>query len=60
MENKNAETEDMDAETQEWMDAELVPPLEPYDWGDGNPETLGRGRVEYVRGDGWVVTERAE
>lgn len=31
----------MDAETRAWMDAELAPPLEPYDWGDVDPETVG-------------------
>lgn len=52
--------EALDAETRAWMDAELAPPLEPYEWGDVDPEALGQGRVEYVPGEGWVVTEQAE
>ncbi len=52
---------EMDAETRAWMDAELAPLLEPYEWGDVDPETLGQGRVEYVQGQGWIVTgEQAE
>ena len=50
----------VDAETRAWLDAELAPPLEPYDWGDVDPEALGNGGVAYVPGEGWVVTERAE
>ena len=46
----------VDDETRAWMDAELTPPLEPYEWGEGiDPETLGEGRLEYVRGRGWIV-----
>lgn len=52
--------EGMDAESKSWLDAELAPPLEPYDWGDVNPEALGQGRVEYVAGEGWVVVEGNE
>jgi DNA-binding Xre family transcriptional regulator len=26
--------EEMDAETKAWLDADLAPPLEPYDWGE--------------------------
>lgn len=48
--------EEVDAETWAWMNAELAPPLEPYEWGDIDPETLGQGRVEYVQGQGWVIT----
>lgn len=48
--------EEVDAETRAWLDAEPAPPLEPYDWGDVDPETLGQGRVEYVQGKGWIVT----
>ena len=47
----------MDDETQAWLDAEFAPPLEPYEWGEGvNPEKLGQGRLEYVRGRGWIVS----
>ncbi len=42
------------------MDAELAPPLEPYDWNGVDPEALGNGGMEYIPGEGWVVTEQAE
>ncbi len=30
--------EEMDSETKAWLEADLAPPLEPYDWGeDGVP-----------------------
>ncbi|MBC7541171.1 MAG: hypothetical protein H7338_00420 [Candidatus Sericytochromatia bacterium] len=32
----------MDAESTAWMAADLAAPLEPYDWGDVDPLTLGR------------------
>lgn len=31
----------MDEETRVWLDAALAPEIEPYDWGDVDPETLG-------------------
>ncbi len=34
--------EEMDAEAKAWLQADLAPPLEPYDWGDIDPSTLGR------------------
>ena len=49
----------VDAETRAWMDAELAPLPEPYDWYGVDPEALGNGEVEYVPGEGWVVTEQA-
>lgn len=32
----------VDEETQAWMDADLAPPLEPYDWGGVDPLSLGK------------------
>ncbi len=49
------ERQEMDDETRVWLDAELAPPLEPYDWGDADPEALGKGSLEYVAGEGFVV-----
>lgn len=46
-----------DEETQAWLDAPLAPPLEPYDWGDVDPKTLGQGQVRYVQGRGWTITD---
>lgn len=48
--------EEMDAETRAWMDAELAPPLEPYEWGDVDPETIGES-VRYDPKKGWLVGE---
>lgn len=42
---------EMDEETRAWLDAELTPPLEPYDWGGEDPLAYGQ-RVEYVPGEG--------
>ena len=32
----------LDDETQGWLAASLEPPMEPYDWGDVDPSTLGQ------------------
>ena len=42
------EFEEMDLETRAWHDADLAPPLEPYDWGDLNPNTLGRAVINGI------------
>ncbi|MBF6594554.1 MAG: helix-turn-helix transcriptional regulator [Thermaceae bacterium] len=44
----------MDEETRAWMDAGLAPALEPYDWGNTNPNRIGKP-VKYVPGVGLVV-----
>jgi predicted DNA-binding antitoxin AbrB/MazE fold protein len=45
--------EDLDAETDEWLDADLVEDLPPYDWGkQGIPP--GK-QVNYAPGVGFVV-----
>lgn len=49
------EEQEMDAETRAWMEADLAPPLEPYEWG---PEGPPKGNpVRYVAGQGWMVYE---
>ena len=53
-----ADPVETDVETKAWMDAELAPPLEPYDRGKVDPETLGEGSLEYVAGEGFVVVEQ--
>jgi hypothetical protein len=32
----------LDDETRAWLDADLTPPLDPYDWGGIDPETVGK------------------
>ncbi len=54
---REPDPEPMDDETKVWMDAELAPPLKPYDWGDVDPETLGEGSVEFIAGEGFVVVK---
>jgi hypothetical protein len=44
--------EPMDAETRAWLEADLAPPLEPYDFGGEDPETLGEP-LRYEAGRGW-------
>jgi hypothetical protein len=53
-------TTDIDAESRVWLDADLAPPLEPYDWGDIDPMTLTSGRVEYVPGEGLMILDSSE
>lgn len=43
----------------EWLEADLDPYLEPYDWGDQDPMASGES-VRYVPGVGWVVGEEEE
>lgn len=50
---------EMDEETRAWLDAELTPPLEPYDWGGEDPLAYGQ-RVEYVPGEGLYVIDDEE
>lgn len=53
---REVDPEPMDEETKAWLDAPFDPPLEPYDWGDVDPEALG----EPLRFDpkrGWVECE---
>ena len=40
--------EEMDLETRAWHEADLAPPLEPYDWGDLDPNTLGRAVINGI------------
>lgn len=55
---READPVEMDDETKAWLDAELAPPLEEYDWGDVDPEALGEGHLEYVAGEGFVVVKQ--
>lgn len=39
---KTQETDpELDQEIHEWLEADLAPPLEPYDWGDEDPLAYG-------------------
>jgi hypothetical protein len=53
---KPAETETMNPEDQDWLETDLshISELEPYDWGDIDPTTLGKP-VHYEPGIGFVV-----
>ncbi len=46
----------MPAETQTWLDADLsrLGEVEPYDWGDADPTTLGEP-VSHEPEKGWTV-----
>jgi hypothetical protein len=44
--------QDLDEESQMWLEAELAPSL-PYEWGDIDPMKLGEP-LRYVKGKGWV------
>lgn len=52
--------ESMDAETKAWMDSDLsrLGEYEPYDWGDTDPETLGKP-IYYSPGKGFMVDDDA-
>ena len=43
----------MDEETRTWLDAALAPEIEPYDWGDVDPEGLGEP-LSFDAEKGWV------
>ena len=49
----------LDAESHVWLEADLTPPLEPYEWGETDPNTLGKP-VRYVAGVGIVVVGEDE
>ena len=36
-----ASLQTLESESRTWLAADLAPPLEPYDWGDINPDDLG-------------------
>ncbi len=46
--------EPMDEETRAWLDAALTPEVEPFDWGETDPEAIGE-EVSYEPGKGWVM-----
>ncbi len=52
--------DEVDAETRAWMDSDLsrLGEIEPYDWGDQDPNTLGQPVT--VTPDGRVVIGKAE
>ena len=51
-------SEAVDEESAAWLNADLsnLGAYEPYDWGDEDPETLGKS-VAYVPGEGLLVEE---
>ncbi len=46
--------QELDEESRLWLEADLAPPMEPYDWGDVDPNTLGKP-ILYVPGEGIMV-----
>lgn len=44
----------IDVETRMWLEADLAPPLEPYDWGEADPEMIGEP-LRYEPGKGWIT-----
>ena len=48
--------EEIDAETRAWLEVDLAPPLEPYEWGDVDPETIGEP-VQFDPKKGWSKSE---
>lgn len=52
-ERQRAEDPELDTEAEAWMDGELAPDLDPYDWGpDGPPRAKP---VLYEPGVGFVI-----
>lgn len=47
------EPEIMDEETRAWLGAALAPEIEPYEWGDVDPEALGEP-LRFDAKKGWV------
>jgi excisionase family DNA binding protein len=50
-------TDELDAETRAWVDAELTEPLPPYEWGPAGIPPVKP--VRYKPGVGFVVEEEA-
>jgi len=44
----------MNPEDSDWLTADLSPPLEPYDWGEIDPDTLGKP-IHFEVGVGFIV-----
>lgn len=51
---RQPDPEPMDDETQAWMDADLAPEIEPYDWG---PEGPPKGDAVRFADGQWMVYE---
>jgi hypothetical protein len=56
MQTKAVKNEAMDQEDKGWLESDLsrLSELEPYDWGDVDPETTGQP-IRYEQGMGFVV-----
>jgi hypothetical protein len=56
MQPKTVEFEAMDQEDRDWLESDLshLSELEPYDWGDTDPQTTGKP-IHYEQGVGFVI-----
>ncbi|NJM77777.1 MAG: hypothetical protein HC852_20845 [Acaryochloridaceae cyanobacterium RU_4_10] len=56
MQTKTVEIKAMDREDRDWLESDLshLSELEPYDWGDVDPEAIGQP-ICYESGVGFVI-----
>jgi hypothetical protein len=56
MQAKTVEIETLDQEDKTWLEADLshLSKLEPYDWGDADPQLIGKP-IRYEQGVGFVI-----
>lgn len=52
------EDSEAEAESRAWLEAELTDSLPPYDWGDVDPQTVGRS-VQYMPNVGLLVDDES-
>lgn len=56
MQSKTRESSEMSQEDRDWIESDLshLSELEPYDWGDIEPQTTGKP-IHYEPGVGFIV-----
>jgi hypothetical protein len=56
MQSKTVDLEAMDQKDKNWLEADLsyLSELEPYEWGDADPQLIGKP-IRYEQGVGFVV-----
>jgi hypothetical protein len=61
MQSKTVEIEIMDREDKDWLESDLshFSEIEPYDWGDADPQLIGKP-IRYEQGVGFVIEGEKE
>jgi hypothetical protein len=61
MQSKTIDLEAMDQEDKDWLESDLshFSEIDPYDWGDIDPETTGKP-IRYEPGVGFVIEDSSD